>query len=235
MKKKRIVLIIIGVVAAVVLALAVVWGKTYYRAVDINNDIVTRGAITVKEEKEYYFFDGVGNESALIFYPGANIDERAYAPLMRTLALQGVDCYLLKMPLKFALFGTDRAAQIIAKGGYQKYFLAGHSLGGVAASRFADNNPESISALFLLASYPDKKMENVRFPVVFIYGNQDKILNKDKLIKGVDYADAYGEEIILKGANHAYFGSYGEQRGDGNAKITPKEQWKNTSEIILQF
>ena len=32
------------------------------------------------------------------------------------------------------------------------------------------------------------------------------------------------QEVILVGGNHAYFGVYGEQRGDGAAAITNAEQ-----------
>ena len=36
----------------------------------------------------------------------------------------------------------------------------------------------------------------------------------------------------LPGGNHAWFASYGEQRGDGPATISPEEPWDWTAEQI---
>ena len=32
------------------------------------------------------------------------------------------------------------------------------------------------------------------------------------------------ERIVVEGGNHAYFGNYGEQAGDGRAELTREEQ-----------
>ena len=42
----------------------------------------------------------------------------------------------------------------------------------------------------------------------------------------------YGEHVIT-GGNHAWFGSYGEQKGDGTAAISHEEQWLETVNYIL--
>ncbi len=40
--------------------------------------------------------------------------------------------------------------------------------------------------------------------------------------------------VEIKGGNHAQFGSYGEQYGDGTAAIPAEEQRKITVDAILQ-
>ena len=40
-------------------------------------------------------------------------------------------------------------------------------------------------------------------------------------------------EFVIEGGNHAQFGSYGPQSGDGEAQISPAEQWRQTVEAIL--
>ena len=46
---------------------------------------------------------------------------------------------------------------------------------------------------------------------------------------------AASTEIIIEGGNHAGFGSYGAQSGDGEASITPAEQVNRTADVILEF
>ncbi len=42
-------------------------------------------------------------------------------------------------------------------------------------------------------------------------------------------------EYFIEGGNHAQFGSYGEQNGDGKATITPEEQKRITADEIIKF
>ena len=52
--------------------------------------------------------------------------------------------------------------------------------------------------------------------------------NKSNL--GLDYI-----EYIIDGGNHAYFGNYGEQKGDGKATINNQQQIKQTAVILDKF
>ena len=46
----------------------------------------------------------------------------------------------------------------------------------------------------------------------------------------------YTEHVVeIDGGNHAQFGSYGLQRGDPPAEITPQEQQARTVEAISDF
>lgn len=57
------------------------------------------------------------------------------------------------MKFNFAFFDTNKAQKIIdTHPPVQKWIIDGHSLGGVAASKFAYNNPKLIDGMFLLAS-----------------------------------------------------------------------------------
>ena len=42
-------------------------------------------------------------------------------------------------------------------------------------------------------------------------------------------------QVELRGANHAYFGMYGEQDGDGKAEMTNEEQILLAAEEISKF
>ena len=229
--------IFITAVAAALIAIAVaagVYANDYYRAVDVDGYIASSSSVTVSEIKEGYLFDGPGEDRALIFYPGAKVEETAYAPIMKSLAENGVDCFLVKMPMKLALFGMNRADDIVAEYGYGSYYLAGHSLGGAMAANYAAKHPNDYAGLFLLAAYPTEDLTAAQFPVVFIYSTNDKVLNREKLEAGFALVpDGYGETVI-DGGNHAQFGSYGQQKGDGEATIPAAEQWQITADAILE-
>lgn len=53
-----------------------------------------------------YFVDGRGEDTALVFYQGAKVDAEAYLPLMKRLAENGVDCFLLKTPFDMPIFDS---------------------------------------------------------------------------------------------------------------------------------
>ncbi len=232
-KKTKIFIIISACVIALLAAATAIYSGDYYRAQNVNAYLESENAVTVTKIKEGYYFDGPSEDRALIFYPGAKVEETAYAPLMSSLASRGVDCFLLKMPLRLAFFDMNKAERIVKNYEYESYYLAGHSLGGAMAADYSAKHPDKYSGLFLLAAYPSKDLSAARFPVVFIYGENDKVLNREKLKKGFSLAPAGYEKFEIRGANHSSFASYGEQKGDGKAEISAARQQSETAEIIL--
>ena len=237
MRKRRKIFILIIILIFLVAALAVLtvlYANNYYRAVNVESYLTNSDGVKVSRIKEGYFFDGPSEDSALIFYPGAKVEETSYAPLMHKLALQGVDCFIIKMPMKMAFLGMNKADLILAEYDYDNYYLAGHSLGGAMAANYAAKHTSDYSALFLLAAYPSKDLTAAQFPVVFIYGENDKVLNREKLKAGFTLVPIGYHTVMIEGGNHAGFGSYGKQDGDGEATISAEEQQDITTETILQ-
>ena len=113
--------------------------------------------------------DGYGNDTALIFYPGAKVEYTSYLPMLSKLASESVDCYLVKMPFNFALLGENRADSIIDTGNYSHYFISSHSLGGYVASSYLAHTNKS-EGLILLASYPTEKNQQTCFVRLWIRG-----------------------------------------------------------------
>ena len=235
MKKrtKIFIVILVAVIAALGIATGI-YAKDYYRAVDVDEYITSNNGVIVSQIDEGYFFDGPSEDKALIFYPGAKVEETAYAPMMQSLAAQGVDCFLIKMPMKLAILGANKADDIRTKYDYDNYYLAGHSLGGAMAANYAAEHPNDYAGLFLLAAYPTKDLTFTRFPIVFLYGDNDKVLNREKFEAGVTLVPGDYKKVEIAGGNHAQFGSYGAQDGDGTATITPEEQWEITVNTIAE-
>ena len=235
MKKWIKVLLVLFLVCVAAVAAIAVYGNDYYRAEGVDGYITDSAEVKVVQISEGYFFDGPGTEDALIFYPGAKVEETAYAPLLNSLAGQGVDCFLIKMPMKLAFFGMNKADSIRAEYSYEHYYLAGHSLGGAMIANYSAEHTGEYSGLFLLAAYPSKDMSDLQFPVIFIYGENDCVLNREKLEEGFSLVPSDCEKVIISGGNHAQFGSYGEQKGDGTATVSAEEQRNITAEEILKI
>ena len=93
---------------------------------------------------------------------------------------------------------------------------------------------EDWSGLILLAAYPTGVIDE---PVLTLYGSEDRVLN----MKSYAEADSKGfwpeekTEIVIEGGNHAGFGDYGEQKGDGTASITADEQQQIAADAIISF
>ncbi len=180
-----------------------------------------------------WFFDGAGKEDALIFYPGAKVQETAYAPLLHELSRKGIDVCVVDSLFDIAFFNMNGAAKVINELDYDRWYLGGHSLGGVVASLYLQKHPDAFEGLILFASYTNKQMPE-RIKEIVIVGSNDGVINWEALEKGRELASDDYEEHIIEGGNHAQFGSYGFQKGDGQAGISPQEQIRETVEIIIE-
>lgn len=223
-------------VAVILIAAIVFFSYTavYYHADETAAEaMVSDDALRVESTSYGYLFDGPSEDAALIFYPGGKVEESAYAPLLRAVAAAGVDVCLIKMPFRLAVFGIYRADRVIAEHAYSRYYLAGHSLGGAMAASYASKQ-DTVAGLILLAAYPTKDLPET-LPVLSIVGSEDGVLDREKAEKGRSYVHGTYREYEIAGGNHAFFGSYGEQKGDGEASITPADQWAETLSCILEF
>ena len=190
--------------------------------------------VTVTAIDGGYLADGFGEKTALIFYPGAKVDTTAYLPLMKQIAAGGVDCFLVDPPMRMAIFDPDAADRIIDGYHYNYVMVGGHSMGGMVAAGYAAEHPVSADGVVLLAAYPTKPPGSPA-KLLSIYGTEDRVLDREAYEKSKRYFPPRSTEIVIDGGNHAQFGNYGLQKGDGAATISAQEQQSQTVEAILQF
>lgn len=231
MKKKSILIIVLIIIIGFI-ACGYFYLSDYYHATDYAMGYINgTDNVTVTESDYGLFLDGPGNNSALIFYPGLKVEYTSYLPILTNLSENGVDCFLVKMPFNVAVFGKDKAGEIINNYKYDHYFLAGHSLGGSVAADYACQS-DKIDGLILLGSNPSEKINK---PVLAIHGSEDKVLTffNDKETPHVQGDNV--SEITINGGNHAQFGDYGKQPVDGEAKISSQEQQALTVKEIIEF
>ncbi len=211
-----------------------VYAGIYYRAdatalAALNSD----DAVSVTPASYGWFFDGPSAENALVFYPGAKVEETAYAPLLHKLAQEGMDVCLVKMPLRFAFFGANKADAVMKVYEYEHWYIGGHSLGGAMAAEYAAGHSDQLTGLILFAAFPTKQISDALLEIS-IYGSEDRVLNMAKIEAGRALAPAEYYEYEIAGGNHAQFGNYGIQKGDGAAKITGPEQQQAAVGFIIQ-
>ena len=121
---------------------------------------LVRGSETVqvKTTDAGWLLDGPGAKDALIFYPGGKVEPTAYLPLLTALAEDGVDCFLVRMPLNMAFLNVNAAADLRAAYAYEHWYIGGHSLGGAMAAVYAAEHGDGLDGLILLAAYATKPL-----------------------------------------------------------------------------
>lgn len=170
---------------------------------------------------------GTDPVTGFILYPGGRVDYQAYAPQAQAIASEGYQVVVVPMPLNFAIFGINRAEQVIsAFPDIQHWAVGGHSLGGAMAAEFVKNNPSLIDGLILWASYPAENtdLSALEIEVVSIFATNDGLAAPEEVLSAQPRLPANTQFVEITGGNHAGFGWYGPQNGDGPLDIAQSEQ-----------
>lgn len=226
-KKLKIAAIILGVLAILGGGAFGVYVSDYYPA-GAGAMALAADPAQVVEEGNLYVLKPVGNPTVgLVFYPGGKVATEAYLPLLDKLRDQGALCVLVKMPFHLAVFGKNRAEEAFAAfPDIEVWYIGGHSLGGAMASSYLSDNPDSAAGLILLGAYVYGEVDPAR--ALTLYGSEDGVLDRTK----IDYTE---NVLVIEGGNHAGFGDYGPQKGDGTASISADIQQQETVQAILAF
>jgi pimeloyl-ACP methyl ester carboxylesterase len=173
--------------------------------------------------------DGGAGEG-LVFLAGARVEPSAYAEKLSGLAEAGITVVIVRPILGFAIMDWRPFDTFTSFApGIDRWLVGGHSLGGVRACQYvadqsADADPDdadasraSIVGLVFFGSYCATDVTSSRVPVLSIAGENDGLSTTDKIQDASDLLPATTEFVQIPGANHASFGDYGIQPGDGTA------------------
>jgi pimeloyl-ACP methyl ester carboxylesterase len=181
---------------------------------------------------------GVG----LLFYPGALADPKAYGPMARAVAEAGYAVVILKLPFRLAPFERHREqlaqrtrAFIRGEGERRAWVVGGHSKGGALAAMFArDHEPDVAGLLLIGTSHPrEDDLSMLDLDVTKVYGSEDGLATEDEVRQYAANLPQTTHWARVEGGNHAQFGWYGWQFGDGRAQISRTEQQAVTVRAIL--
>lgn len=232
----------IGIITASLAVIIAVSGVAYYTGSYYRADTAAMSELSyntsvekIELAKGVTAYKPTGDvRSGLVFYPGGKVEYTAYEPLLRACAERGILCISVQMPLNLAIFGINKAVDVIDYyPEIEHWYIGGHSLGGSMASICASANEDKFDGVMLLAAYSTIEIDSM--PVLSVYGSRDGVLNMTKYNKYKSNISANLTERIISGGSHAYFGMYGKQKGDGEALITNSEQINATVGYIAEF
>lgn len=178
------------------------------------------------------------SDTGFIFYPGGLVDPAAYAPLMKQLSDQGIMAVSVPMPLDLAIFGANKANDVIATyPDIKHWIIGGHSLGGSMAAEFVKGQPAAVEGIAFMAAYPGESTNLSALPikVVSIHGSNDGLATDAKIQNSLKNLPTNTKVVLIKGGNHAQYGNYGPQAGDGVAAISREEQQQQTVKATLEL
>lgn len=233
-RKKRRLLTILLILVLFGAGSGVYFGTYYHASLEARALLAGSEEVQISAIRDGWLLDGPGTEDALVFYPGAKVEATAYLPLLTALARDGVDCFLVKMPLNMAFFKMNAVSSIQTAYAYDRWYLGGHSLGGACAALYAARQGDGLAGLVLLAAYATKPLPE-HLAVLELHGSEDGVLDRARLAEGERYLPASARSEELFGGNHAQFGDYGPQKGDGAATISREEQLAWTAARIEAF
>lgn len=241
--KKRYLLPIVCAVAALLaasllLGLCALYVSDYYRADDaaIKTMVEGDGVSVTLLENDMIAYGNADAAYGLIFYPGGKVEHTAYEPLLRAIAAKGVLCILVKMPCNLAVLDVNAADGVQELfPAVSHWYIGGHSLGGSMAASYLSGHTSDFQGLVLLASYSTADLSDTSLRTLSVYGSEDGVLNREKYADYRSNLPVSTTEMEISGGNHAYFGAYGAQKGDGTATLTVQQQITFSADSIAAF
>ena len=166
----------------------------------------------------------------IIIIPGGKVNPASYQYLAVMLALDGYDVTIVKTLFNLAILTPNYGSRFLRDD--LDNVVIGHSLGGTVASLFSSQD-DRVSEIIFLASYPISDVSDQQS--LLITGEFDQILDQTSLDESLDLLPVNYVQYEIIGGNHAQFGWYGSQKGDGAASITTKAQQDLIIDQILDF
>ena len=214
--------------------------------------------LTYNETPDYISMALNENEAdiTLMFLPGGLVDPHAYLSLMQKIALDSINIVIPKFTSNLAIFELSKYESLLdVFPDAVSLYIAGHSLGGIAALSAVSNSPDEFDGLILLGTYPSESfaISDWDRSVLSIYAENDSLSTTQEVLAAssflpevcmisnvteIDSLELISPKTIyyqIMGGNHAQFGDYGAQEGDGVATISVEEQHEQIIEAITKF
>ena len=222
---------VISIIVVIVLSGLGFWGYTQFAAYSPDpqalNTALNDTNVDIQEKNSYFIItpkDVNLDLNSIIFYPGGLVRPHSYLFKMVEISKQvKTRVFLVKSPFNLAFFDIGIAGKIISENSLDKPILSGHSLGAVAACRYVKDNQQNISGLYLYGSYCDQSITDFKGLVLSVAGQNDQVLNRQSYEKAKSNLPSQTVFREVDDLNHASFGNYGAQKGDGESSLSVAE------------
>ncbi|MBU1094177.1 MAG: alpha/beta hydrolase [Firmicutes bacterium] len=212
--------------------LAIYSSGSYQALPEMDDAIATLdlSQVTLSEDRSSITYEVANPLMNIVFIPGGLVSPDSYKYLAAGLAKEGYNVTIIKVMFNLAILTPNSANKFIDSN--LDNVVIGHSLGGVVASMVASKN-DDVSKVVMLGSYPIQDISNKLS--LIITAEHDIAMDQDKFDDSLKYVN--NENIIfnIDGGNHAQFGWYGPQKGDGDAEISTLEEQNIVISKILEF
>lgn len=161
--------------------------------------------------------------TGLVFVPGARVEAHAYMfQLSGVVEQHGVTVLITEPTLNLAFFDTRTLEQFTtAAPEVDRWFVGGHSLGGVRACLMTPGS--DAAGLVLVGSYCAADVSGSGLEVLSVGGQNDLLSTPAIIERNAALLPDDARFVTVEGANHASFGDYGVQAGDGERTITSEQ------------
>lgn len=175
---------------------------------------------------------GDASTAGVLYIPGARVDPYSYLHSFVDVAAAGSTVVIIDPLFNMALLDRRTLDDLlVAAPAIETWTLAGHSLGGVRACMLADD--PRVTGLVLFASYCASDISGLDIPVLQVLASNDGLIDSAAVDEARGLLPASAATTTIEGANHASFGTYGEQPGDGVATLSRQQVRERVTELMM--
>lgn len=180
----------------------------------------------------------------LVFIPGAKVDPYAYLYKLSGVAeASGLTIVITKPTLNLAFFDQRPLSTFTGLApDVEDWVVGGHSLGGVRACQYAAEaetegaaSAGPLAGVVLFGSYCANDLSDSGLAVLSISGSNDGLSTPEKIEAAAQLLPSDAEFVELEGVNHADFGDYGVQPGDGVSTRDDAEVRREIAAAVAEF
>jgi pimeloyl-ACP methyl ester carboxylesterase len=225
-RRRTVVLRIVLVVVTLVPAAVLVWLRPLSPDSVALRALEDRDGVSINSTNLVVRMDPSNpKDVGLVFYPGAKVDPRSYAHILRPIAEAGYTVVIIQLPFNLAVLAPSAANVVVGDDDeIDHWVVGGHSLGGAMAATYATEVRDELVGLLLYAAYPASSMaDRTGLDVMSVYGTEDGLATVDDIEASKANLPGTTEFVAIDGGIHAFFGDYGDQAGDGTPTISRQD------------
>ncbi|GAA1061942.1 alpha/beta hydrolase [Agromyces bracchium] len=236
----------LGVLGAVAIAVVVflVWAHTVYAGErEPSLDAWRSPDLAISSTDDGFLIEpaGGGADLGLVFIPGARVEPSAYLYKLSGIVEEtGITIVVTHPTLNLAFFDTRPLEAFTAEApDVSRWLVGGHSLGGVRSCQLAEaavnGETTDVVGMVLFGSYCASDLSGTDLEVLSLVGEFDGLSTPEKVASAAHLLPADASTALIEGANHAAFGDYGPQAGDGVATADRETVRDEISSAVADF